>query len=127
MMALAFALLTTLVDDWPQFRGPQGTGVSAEKEAPLEWGPEKNIRWKAVLPGNANSSPIVSKGHVFVTAAEDKGRKRHLLCFDRKSGVALWTRTVEGPEEQTQQDNPYCGSTPCTDREREIGRAASRG
>jgi hypothetical protein len=58
---VAFACLAGLsrADDWPQFRGPSGTGVSAEPDAPLEWGPGKNIRWKTALPGAGSSSPIV--------------------------------------------------------------------
>ncbi len=113
--------LAARADDWPQYRGPLGAGTSAEKAAPLEWGPEKNVRWRVPLPGVGNSSPIVSKGRVFVTAAEEKGRKRTLLCLDRATGRILWSRTVafEGVE-PTHQDNPYCGSTPCADGERVV-------
>jgi len=121
--ALAFLVLPTLAfaDDWPQFRGPQGTGASADASFPLEWGPQKNIRWKTPLTGSGNSSPIVSKGRVFVTVAEDKGKKRSLLCLDRKTGAVLWTKTVtHDAAEPTQPDNPYCGSTPCADGERVI-------
>jgi outer membrane protein assembly factor BamB len=107
-------------DDWPQFRGPTGTGVSAETEAPLEWGPGKNIRWKTAIPGTGSSSPIVSKGHVFVTVAEDKGKRRSLLCLDRKTGAVLWTQAVACPDEPTQQEHPYCGSTACADGERVV-------
>src|SRR5262245_65636589 len=80
--------------DWPQFRGPFGNGVSPEDKAPLRWGPAKNIRWKLALPGPGNSSPIVSRGRVFITCAEDGGRKRHLYCFDRRDGTQLWVRTA---------------------------------
>ena len=69
--------------DWPQFRGPLGNGVAPEDKAPLHWGPANNVRWKATLPGPGNSSPIVSHGRVFVTCAEDSGKKRNLYCFDR--------------------------------------------
>jgi outer membrane protein assembly factor BamB len=108
-------------DDWPQFRGPLGSGESAEKELPLEWNAGKNVRWRAPLPEAGNSSPIVSRNRVFVTVAEDKGRKRSLLCLDRTSGKTLWTRTVScAVAEPTQKDNPYCGSTPAADGERVI-------
>jgi hypothetical protein len=63
----AFALLMSLTaraGDWPQFRGPFGNGVAQENTAPLHWGPAKNVRWKAKLPGSGNSSPIVSHGRV---------------------------------------------------------------
>jgi len=120
--ALLFACLAGLsrADDWPQFRGPSGSGVSAEREAPLEWGPGKNLRWKTALPGAGSSSPIVSKGRVFVTAAEEKGRKRSLVCLDRKTGAVVWTRSVASPDEPSQEENPYCGSSPCADGERVI-------
>src|SRR5205809_711230 len=38
-------------DDWPQFRGPGGTGLTAEKQLPQDWGADKNVQWKAQLPG----------------------------------------------------------------------------
>jgi len=126
LMKPAFLILALLpavarADDWPQFRGPSGSGVSGEADVPVEWGPGKNLRWTTPLPGTGSSSPIVSKGRVFVTAAEDKGKKRSLLCLDRKTGAVLWTRTVEYPDpEPSQPDNPYCGSTPCADGERVI-------
>lgn len=85
------ALLTTcaFAADWPAFRGANGDGIAQEDKAPLHWGPEKNIRWKAPLPGPGNSSPIVSRERVFVTCAESEGRKRCLYCFDRRTGEAL--------------------------------------
>lgn len=123
---LAFALVASTglfarAADWPGFRGPNGNGISAEEKAPLHWGPEKNIRWKAPLPGPGNSSPIVSRGRVFITCAEEEGKKRSLYCFDRKTGSKLWTRTVEYPAvEPTHKGNPYCAPTPVTDGERVI-------
>jgi len=122
--AVASALLLSLTvraGDWPAFRGPNGNGVAQEDKAPLDWGPEKNVRWKAALPGPGNSSPIVSHGRVFITCAEDKGKKRNLYCFDRRTGKELWVRTVEFPiVEPTHQSNPYCGSTPVADGARVI-------
>src|SRR5947209_12747979 len=117
-LGLAFLLpLAAQAADWPQFRGPFGDGISPEEKAPLHWGPGKNVRWKAALPGPGNSSPIVSRGHVFVTCAEDAGKKRNLYCFDRRTGKELWVRTVEFPiVEPTHQSNPYCASTPFADR-----------
>ena len=113
---LSLATLLTLpafAGDWPQFRGPHGDGKSAEAEAPLEWGPEKNVVWRTALPTPANSCPIISNGRVFVTSAAEEGKKRSLLCFDRKNGDLLWTRTVTIDEVMpTHKTNPYCGSTP---------------
>jgi len=110
-----------MAGDWPAFRGPSGNGVAQENQAPLHWGPGKNVRWKASLPGPGNSSPIVSRGHVFVTCAEDEGKKRNLYCFDRRTGEKLWARTVEFPTiEPTHRSNPYCASTPVADGSRVV-------
>jgi len=107
--------------DWPAFRGPDGNGIAREKQAPLHWAPGLNVRWKAPLPGPGNSSPIVSRGRVFVTCAEDAGRKRNLYSFDRRTGEKLWVRTVEFTDaEPTHRSNPYCASTPVSDGERVI-------
>ena len=107
--------------DWPAFRGPDGNGVAQEDKVPLRWSPDKNVRWKVSLPGPGNSSPIVSRGHVFVTCAEDQGKKRNLYCFDRRTGKELWVRTVEFPSvEPTHKSNPYCASTPVADGARVV-------
>jgi outer membrane protein assembly factor BamB len=55
--------------DWPQFRGPGGAGVSDEKQLPAEWSADKNVAWKADIPGVAWSSPVVWGDKVFVTTA----------------------------------------------------------
>lgn len=126
--ALAFGLAVTcswgsfaLSADWLQFRGPGGTGIAEETSAPLEWGPKKNIVWRAELPGPGNSSPIVSRGKVFITVATENGRHRSLICFDRKTGEQLWERTVEyDKDEPTHKTNPYAGSSAACDGERVV-------
>jgi outer membrane protein assembly factor BamB len=62
--------------DWPQFRGPNGDGVSAETRLPESWGPGKNVRWTFKDPGFGWSSPVVWGDKVFVTTAvSDKQTK----------------------------------------------------
>src|SRR3954471_22639339 len=79
--------------DWPQFRGPGGTGVSSEKGLPTSWAGNTNIAWKQKLPGRGLSNPVIAGGRVFVTAASGWEQKRlHVLCFDEKSGKQLWER-----------------------------------
>jgi outer membrane protein assembly factor BamB len=123
-LTVALALLLSLramAGDWPQFRGPFGNGVAQENKAPLHWGPGTNVLWQVTLPGPGNSSPIVSHGRVFITCAENEGRKRNLYCFDRRTGAQLWVRTVAFPSvEPTHQSNPYCGSTPVADGARVV-------
>jgi outer membrane protein assembly factor BamB len=37
-------------ENWTRFRGPNGLGVSSATNLPIEFGPDKNVRWKAPLP-----------------------------------------------------------------------------
>jgi hypothetical protein len=64
---LMFAAARVGAEDWPQFRGPEGTGVSAEVNLPLHWSRAENVRWKADLPGRGVSGPVVAGGRVYVT------------------------------------------------------------
>ncbi|MFN4259406.1 MAG: PQQ-binding-like beta-propeller repeat protein [Gemmataceae bacterium] len=111
-----------VAEDWNAFRGPRGDGISTEKNVPIRWGPNENIIWKVKLPRPGNGSPIVSKGRVFVTCAEDAdGKERSLYCFDRKDGKQLWVRTVHYPHKMpTHNTNPYCAPTPAADGQRVV-------
>lgn len=122
MAILLGAAGAATADDWPAFRGPAGDGRSSESKVVTAWGPQKNVKWKAPLPQWGNGSPVVSKGRVFVTSAEDpEGRKRSLYCFDRKDGRQLWVRTVDVPRAMpTHGTNGYCPTTPAADGERVV-------
>jgi len=79
---LAVGLATTLcassgqATDWPQFRGPNASAISTEKDLPVEWAKDKNIAWKVQLPGYGWSCPVVWGDKVFVTTAvSDKQKK----------------------------------------------------
>src|SRR5918999_4701547 len=56
-------------ENWPQWRGPAGQGVSTETTVPTEWAPGKNIVWKTELPGGGHSSPVVWGNRIFLTTA----------------------------------------------------------
>jgi outer membrane protein assembly factor BamB len=80
--------------DWPQFRGPGSSGVATGPAAPAEFGPDKNLAWKADLPGRGASSPVVVGGRVYVTAADGPRHDRlYVLAFDAQSGARLWQRS----------------------------------
>lgn len=100
-------------DVWPSFRGPSGNGISTARNVPVSWSSDNNIKWRAELPAPGDSSPIVSADRVFVTCAEDQGRKRSLFCFDRATGQQLWVQTIEFDKVMpTHKTNPYCASSP---------------
>lgn len=56
-------------DEWPQFRGPDGTGHSKATGVAKQWSEEKNVRWKAAIPGKGHSSPVISDNQIWVTTA----------------------------------------------------------
>lgn len=78
--------------EWPRFRGPNGSGVETGAGYPAEFSPTKNVVWKAAVP-YGQSSPIVVKGKVFLTASE--GDQLLTICLDAGSGKELWRRGVK--------------------------------
>lgn len=121
--------------DWPRFRGPTGQGIVTGSDAPLKWGPQENVLWRAELPGPGSSSPIVSGGKVFLTSYSSYGLdakqpgdpaklKRHALCFNRADGKLLWSHAVDAPLPEQPYGGPYitqhgyASSTPVTDGQR---------
>ena len=142
---LSFLAESAAAGDWPQWRGPDGSGISNEKNLPSEWSPTKNIKWKTAIEGRAHSSPIVSGNRIFLTTAiegaevtgakaakhmlGDKefvhpdsvgANKKHafkVLALDRDSGKIVWQATAwEGtPYDDRHRKSSYAASTPATD------------
>ena len=81
-------------EDWPRFRGPNGSGISDSTGLPVEFGPKKNLLWKTAVPFS-RSSPVIAGDRVFLTAAE--GGKLITLCLDRASGRIQWRREIAPP------------------------------
>jgi len=95
-------------DNWPNWRGPNGDGVSSDKNLPLNWSDKENVRWRVDLPGPGNSSPIVWGDRVFVSQYVEKDNRRTLMCLDRASGKVLWQSGINyANREPTQENNPY--------------------
>ena len=111
------ALLVAASDpDWSRFRGPNGTGVAETSGLPSDFGPAKNVVWKAAVPPG-HSSPVLTRTHIFLTAAD--GKKLVVLAFDRASGKELWRREV--PRTRTgrlENVNGPASPSPVTDGER---------
>jgi len=84
-------------EDWPQFRGPSRDSVWHEtgilKTFPVEG---LSVLWRAPI-GAGVSSPIVSRGRVYVTDAQpEKPRMwEGVHCFDENTGRQLWTYRYE--------------------------------
>ena len=141
-IALATALTAGVAaDNWPQWRGPQGQGISTETQLPAEWAPGRNVSWKTPLP-HGYSSPIVWGDRVFLTTAVEgevvpgvvpesvrieqphpesvAGDKKHtlkLLALDAKTGKVVWEQTAyEGPVfDARHRRSTFAGPTAVTD------------
>jgi hypothetical protein len=61
-------------DNWPQWRGPSGRGVSEATNFPTEWSPDRHIAWKTAIAGRGHSSPVVWNDRVFLTTSIEGDR-----------------------------------------------------
>jgi outer membrane protein assembly factor BamB len=115
------AALTVLVaaqaaapEDWSRFRGPNGSGVSATAELPVQFGPDVNVVWKTALPFG-HSSPILSGDRIYVTALRDD--RLLTIALDRQSGRILWERDApRGRREKLDGRNGPAAPSPAADR-----------
>jgi outer membrane protein assembly factor BamB len=112
------AVTTTSADNWPRFRGPNGTGVAADKDVPIKWDESGGVLWKIPLPGLGNSSPVIWGDRVFLQASPSTGKERQLVCVSASTGKLLWSRSVAGRKARIHAKNTLASSTPATDGER---------
>ncbi|HXT38447.1 MAG TPA: PQQ-binding-like beta-propeller repeat protein [Candidatus Angelobacter sp.] len=106
-------------ENWPQFRGPAHQGLSAESSVPLHWSGTSNVLWKAAIPGESWSSPIVWGDRVFVTTATENGQSCRVLSLAAKSGKILWDKEVfQQVPRQKQARNSFATPTPAADGKR---------
>jgi outer membrane protein assembly factor BamB len=145
------AAATVFGEDWPQFRGPGGGGVSPTP-AVATWNVETgtNVVWIRDLPGLGHASPIVWKDRIFLTTAVRAGTRPEVkigvygdgdsaddtvvhqwrvLCLDRATGVVRWDRLGHEatPREKRHTKASHCNSTPATDGQRVVAIFGSEG
>ena len=113
-LALPGRLPAAASDDanWPQFRGPNGSGVATAFKPPVRVVGDQ-AAWKTPLPPG-KSSPVLWNGRIFLTGVEE-GRLV-TLALDAKSGTILWKR--QAPQvrlESVHTANSVAASTPCVD------------
>jgi outer membrane protein assembly factor BamB len=143
-MALVIATVSLSAENWPQWRGPGGQGISSEANVPTVWSSTKNVAWKTELP-SGHSSPIVWNDRIFVTAAiegdvvpgakavghivdgqvwlhpdsvaADRKHTMKVLALDARSGKVLWDRTAyEGTVyDARHRRSSFAGPTAVTD------------
>jgi outer membrane protein assembly factor BamB len=140
-LALSFTSLAA-AGEWPQFRGPQSTGIAADDPSlPDSWSTTRGVVWKTDIPGSGWSSPVVWGDRIFVTSVISKvaaeipkkglyfgGNRDHVpgdehrwmvYAIDWKTGKVLWEREVQrgAPHSSHHLKNTYASETPVTDGE----------
>ena len=122
-LAVAAVLAATVpaaADDWPQFRGPNCSGISRENlPLPVEFSATSNVRWSAHL-GDGIGSPVVAAGRAFATSMQDDTTFA-IFCFDLESGEQLWKRelTIDPARlPKITAPNSHASSSPAADAER---------
>lgn len=103
-------------DTWPGFRG-DGTSRTAAKGLPTRWSPKENLAWRIELPGYGQSSPVVWKNRVYLTAVDgEEKEKLQIVCLDSETGKIRWHKTF--PASQNGKNNPMmsrAAGTPVAD------------
>jgi outer membrane protein assembly factor BamB len=128
VILVAFALTGLAAEPlaWPQFRGPNGTGVADDQKPPVEFGPDKNVKWKVAAPPGV-SSPIIVGDLVVFTAFEND--KLYTVAYKRADGAKAWS--TEAPAKQIEKyfkgEASPAASTPATDGERIVSYFGSCG
>jgi len=142
-VSIALLLPPSGGSDWPQFRGPAGTGAVPAADIPLEWSATKNLAWKASLPGQGWSQPVVVGGTVYVTVAIGEGLEKpkamdagvadprtwnagpvpdtsiewRVLALDLATGKERWSQSVgkAKPKYPIHPSNTWATETPVAD------------
>jgi outer membrane protein assembly factor BamB len=114
LLFLAAAPVASAGEVWPQFRGPDGAGISDSTGLPVEWSETKNVKWKTSIHGRAWSSPVVWHDQVWLTTATPDGKELSAIKLDRATGKILLDKVVfHIAKPQFCYDfNSYASSTP---------------
>ena len=113
LLAIA-ATAETNEDQWPRFRGPDGSGISPARNLPIQW-TESDVRWKVALPGTGHSSPVIWKDRVFLTSGSDATAERYVICLQAADGRKLWEKKYLSQTFEQNQENSLGTSTPAVD------------
>ncbi len=113
IVSLSFAT-TAMADNWPQWRGPQGTGVSTETGIASVWSQSENVKWTAPMPGQGGATPVVWDDRLFVTSAD--GDDLVLICLNTNDGKEIWrVKVTDGNQDARAGEGNSASPSPSTD------------
>lgn len=98
--------------EWPQWRGPDRTGISTEKGLLQAWpaaGPA--LVWEARGIGDGFSTVSISRGRIFTQGT--RGSKAEVIALDYATGKEIWSTPNGEPYENSYGDGPR--GTPTVD------------
>ncbi len=101
--------------NWPQWRGPEATGVTRATNLPVRWSATENVTWKLALPERSGSTPIIWNDRIFLNVGD--GSELYLMCVDRAKGVELWKKPLGSGNVRINKQNMSTPS-PVTDGRR---------
>ncbi len=106
--------------DWPWWRGTRRNGTAEPNQSPpLQWDENKNIQWKAPLPGRGHGSPTVVGNKIFLQTSDESTGAQMVVCLERSSGAQLWMCTVHSSGGMRKNNkSTAASSTPACDGER---------
>ncbi len=120
LAAVLFAAVALSAEEsaaWPRFRGPDGSGIADGQKPPLEFGPEKNVKWKIPVPSGM-SSPVVAGDKLVLTAFE--GGKLLTVAYRRTDGKEVWRANAGAKQIEAyyKSEGSPAASSPATDGQR---------
>ncbi|MGA2034864.1 MAG: PQQ-binding-like beta-propeller repeat protein [Thermoguttaceae bacterium] len=102
--------------EWPRFRGPNGSGECEADGIPVTWG-ENDYLWKVQLPGAGKSSPVAWDNRVYVTSSDEADAAQLVSCLDVADGSDVWQRRFPGKVYKKNALNSFAAATPALDRD----------
>ncbi len=139
--------------NWPQFRGPNASGIAEGHPLPAKWDAAKNenIVWKSAMPGLGFSSPVIWGDQVFLTTSVSEGDQQasvkvglygdispvtddtpqsfRVLCLDRTTGKILWDKEAYNgvPKIKRHTKASHANCSPATDGKHVVAFFGSEG
>jgi outer membrane protein assembly factor BamB len=117
IVGLASVAVRSTAQEWPRFRGPNGSGASSAKTIPTRI-TDSDINWKVELPGTGHSSPVLWGEQIFLTTTGDKAGGISVLCLGAKDGQLRWRKDFSLTPFARHPFNSFASSTPAVDGER---------
>ena len=105
-------------DNWPQFRGPNCSGISRETaDLPVKFSDRQGVAWRCEL-GDGIGCPVVADGRVVVSTMFGESHVG-LVALEAASGRKLWERRWPiGDVDDIHRTNSYASTTPAIDSDR---------